>query len=321
MRKFFVALLILIFVQPVFAQSQYAAIISKMEKSILGIEYASQNDLQRLSRLEKNIYGQTFSGTLQERLNKLSKDVNADVMGQEIKPKRDTFADESDYVKEDIPKEDKSVNYPRVNALEDNVFHKEFKGIDVTQRLSNLEQKVFGKTYDDDLNNRVDRLQSATGVQQKVASDDSDTDFSNYYSDDNNDYDSDRSGGNDLSDDNQQSLKDNNKTFYTSPSENLSGDGHENGTFSHVKLASIEKNVLNQTYNNDNLYNRLARLETALFGTIFNQEDASTRIERISSAYKASKSSKKYDGNKLSQHLGTAMQIGAILLMVLAFVF
>ena len=64
--------------------------------------------------------------------------------------------------------------------------------------------------------------------------------------------------------------------------------------------------------------NRLSRLENAMFGTEFSNDDNETRAQRISSAYRAQKSANKYDNNKFSQNMATAMQIGTILLMVLA---
>ena len=55
-----------------------------------------------------------------------------------------------------------------------------------------------------------------------------------------------------------------------------------------------------------------------MFGTNFTSDDNETRINRISSAYKAQKSAAKYDTNKFSQNITTAVQIGTLLLMVLA---
>ena len=83
-------------------------------------------------------------------------------------------------------------------------------------------------------------------------------------------------------------------------------------------LTTVEKNVLKQTFKNDSTENRLTRLENAMFGTQFDSDDTETRINRISSAYNAQKSATKYDSNRFAQNMTTAMQIGTILLMVLA---
>ena len=55
-----------------------------------------------------------------------------------------------------------------------------------------------------------------------------------------------------------------------------------------------------------------------MFGTEFVEDDEQTRINRITSAYKAQKNSSKYDSNKFARNMTTAMQIGTILLMMLA---
>ena len=63
---------------------------------------------------------------------------------------------------------------------------------------------------------------------------------------------------------------------------------------------------------------RLSRIESTMFGTTFTTDTETDRLRRISSAYKATKSAGKYDSNKFSQNMATAMQIGTLLLMILA---
>lgn len=301
-----------------FSQSQFAPMISKMENAILGMTYDNQTDSLRLARLEERIYGNSSSAAVSTRVKRLSEDLSADVIGQEIKPKKDTFASEEDSIKEEIPKADSSVNYASVNRLEDKVFKKEFKNLDVKQRLSNLEKQVFKKDYTDDLNSRVSRLESAVLPQRIVQSDpdgddvistmDNSADPSSLYSFNN---------SNNMDD-----------GFSTGGAGSLNQYNNKNSvldkfsgkTSIDVKLASIEKSVLKQTYPNDGMYNRITRLEETLFNTNFDSDDVQTRMERISSAYKAQKTSKKYDGNRFSQHAATAVQVGALILMVLAFI-
>uniref|UniRef100_UPI0026110514 hypothetical protein n=1 Tax=Helicobacter rodentium TaxID=59617 RepID=UPI0026110514 len=69
-----------------------------------------------------------------------------------------------------------------------------------------------------------------------------------------------------------------------------------------------------------NLNDELAQLEYETFGTEFSNEDTASRIKRLNSVNKAKKSSSKYDSNKFSQRMSTAMEIGAMLLMILAMV-
>jgi hypothetical protein len=72
--------------------------------------------------------------------------------------------------------------------------------------------------------------------------------------------------------------------------------------------------------NRDNLENELAQLEYSTFGTEFSNDDTKTRIKRLNSVNKAKKSSNKYDSQKFNQRMSTVMEIGAMLLMILAMV-
>jgi hypothetical protein len=57
-----------------------------------------------------------------------------------------------------------------------------------------------------------------------------------------------------------------------------------------------------------------------MFGTEFSNESTQKRLKRLNSVNKAKKSSQKYDSQKFSQHMSTAMEIGAMILMVLAMI-
>ena len=96
---------------------------------------------------------------------------------------------------------------------------------------------------------------------------------------------------------------------------------HNKNSFFPVKKANIttvENSILKRSYQHDDTRNRLSRLENAMFGTQFSQDDDETRLNRISSAFRAQKSASKYDSNKFSQNMSTAIQIGSMLLMILA---
>ena len=70
----------------------------------------------------------------------------------------------------------------------------------------------------------------------------------------------------------------------------------------------------------DSLNQELAQLEYNTFGTEFSNEDTQTRIKRLNSVNKAQKSSSRYDNAKFQQRMSTAMEIGAMILMILAMV-
>ena len=81
----------------------------------------------------------------------------------------------------------------------------------------------------------------------------------------------------------------------------------------------LEKEVFGQKYSNEPVKMRLARLENSVFQKTFSgSEDA--RIQRLLATTTAKKTARYYDNNKLMQHLNTGIQIGGIILMVLAMI-
>jgi len=308
-----------------FAVSQFSASLTRMEKSLFGVDYSSQDDSARLKRLEGVVYGAPSSSPVSQRVDKLSKDLAADVMGQEIKPKKDTFDEEESGPREAIPKADSSVNYPAVDKLEKKVFNKDFKTTDINQRLANLEQNVFKKTYNDDLNSRVDRLKMAVAPDKVAQSADSDEDSdSNSYADpdDNagskNLYKPDDILGENSPGQDWLSPQKRNQFVPDYNSQNSVLDDYQGSSDVDIPLAALEKSVLRKSFPNDTVSNRLTRLEMKVFNSTFVDDDPQTRLDRVSSAYQAQKTSKRYDSNKFAQHSATAMQVGAILLMILA---
>lgn len=288
-----------------YAQSQYSSVLTKMENSLFGMDYNSQNDDARLKRIEEAVYGSASTNPEAKRIDKLKNDLAVDVLEQKIKPKHDTFEDPQDSPAEVIPKADSSVNYPIVNELEKKVFNKEFKANEINQRLSNLEQNVFKKTYDDDLNARVDRLRVAVMPEKTFVAEDSDN--SQYYFD----------SQDGASGDSVQSDED----FTGVPSYNQNNsvlDDYQGEANITVPLSALEKKMLKKSFPDDTVANRLTRLELKVFNANFPDDDAQTRLSRVASAYQAKKTSSKYDNNKFAQHAATAMQIGAIVLMILA---
>lgn len=288
------------------AQGQFSSVLTKMENSLFGVNYDSQNDEARLKRIEQVVYGVSSNKPIPQRVEKLKKDLVADVIGQEIKPKKDTFA-EDDYTEyEDIPKADSSVNYPVVNILESEIFKKEYKTMDINKRLANLEQKTFKRVYNDDLNSRVERLKAAVLPNGALARNSEDDYQPDYYS---HDFGSQTGSASGLG---------RGKKRYTSTRSVL--DEVASDSDISVPLSALEKSVLKQSFPDDPTSNRLSRLEAKVFNTSFVEDDQEVRLDRLSSAYRAKKSSKKYDNNQRSQRMSTALQIGTMLLMVLAFV-
>ena len=171
----------------------------------------------------------------------------------------------------------------------------------VKDRLAQLEKKVFTKDYAaDDLSTRVDRLREQVrpqGLEQQLANA-VDTYHTEGYYPPPIDYDGMTIGGTSSS--------------YDSDSYSFPMAGRK------VNLSTVENALYHQNFKNEPMSNRLARLEQSMFGESFEEQDEKTRIGRISSAFNAQKSASKYDSNRFAQNMSTAMQIGTMILMILA---
>lgn len=297
-------LLTLIFMNLLFAPCTFAAsnteILNKIENSLFGFEYNNEDETSRVNRIEENVYGTVSNGDINKRIAKLNKDLGAELYGQEIEPCEDTLAREEEE-KEILSSEDPNIDYPVINELEKSVFNKEFKNMKVKDRLAQLEKKVFTKDYAaDDLSTRVDRLREQVrpqGLEQQLANA-VDTYHTEGYYPPPIDYDGMTIGGTSSS--------------YDSDSYSFPMAGRK------VNLSTVENALYHQNFKNEPMSNRLARLEQSMFGESFEEQDEKTRIGRISSAFNAQKSASKYDSNRFAQNMSTAMQIGTMILMILA---
>lgn len=296
MKKFIFILTILLSINCAFANS----LLDNIENSLYGFTYTTSDDASRLSRIEQSVYGQEKSGSIQQRLNSLKEDMAADLIGQEIVPKEDTFAEDEDkIVQEKLPPAGANVDYPSINELEKHVFKKEFKDKDLNSRLASLEKQSLGQTFDNEpFATRVERLQAK--IKPKSFMDNNIAQSSNEYY-------------------NEEPIpldKNYKLDEYRAPDFDYESYNARKNT--PVNLASVEKSIFKRSFNNESTENRISRLESTMFGTTFADDTEQVRINRISSAYKAAKTASKYDSNKFSQNMATAMQIGTIILMILA---
>lgn len=318
MKKIILLIVItLIFNTGAFALTATQATLGKIEDSLYGFQYNGEKDLSRLDRIETTVYGSPSTKSQSERIAKLKKDLAADLIGQEITPVEDTFADPQDsYKTEEPPKAASNVSYPAVDEMEQKVFKKTFPKDDISVRLSNLEKKTFNKTYSDDLSTRVDRLKAEIRPDSLMSN--SIAQSSNTFFD----QDDTLPLGSDFHM-NKYSQPDRfNYDAFNARQNAMYQDDFDN--FSSPKpakkasLTTVEKKLLRQNFDGDTMQNRLARIEQYMFGTVFDSDDEKTRVERISSAYNAQKSAGKYDSNKFAQNMTTGVQIGMLILMVLA---
>jgi len=280
--------------------------LSKIENSLFGFEYVNDSDTARVSRIEKEIYGTENSGDINKRIAKINKDFGTEFIGQEIPPCEDTFALD-EFEGETISAQDPNIDYPVINELEQSVFNEQYKNLGVKDRLAKLENKVFSKSYQsDDLSTRVDRLRDKIRPQALEPSNLANNDdfYTSGYYPDMPDYDGLTIGGNGYN------------SFYNDTYSQPSYSNSRNGR--KVNISTVENSLYHNNYKNDTMTNRLARVEQSMFGQSFDDDDETTRMERISGAYKAQKSASKYDSNKFTQNMATAMQIGTMILMILA---
>ena len=288
-------------------------ILEKMENSIFGYAFPNESDSARLNRLEQSVYGKTSSAQTQSRINKLKKDLNADLIGQEITPKEDTFREDDDFiVYEKEPPEAAKMDYPAIDLLEKTTFNKEFKDKNIKDRLAALEVKTFGKTYpNDDLSTRTERLKAK--IQPKNFADNMIAkQENNFYNGDigklDQNYHLNSYGDSEFDYD----YYNNRTNSYHTPKQT-----RQNST-KPLNISSIEKTLYKSKFENEPMATRLSRIESSVFGTTFANDSESERLARISSAINAQKSARRYDSNRFSQNMATAFQIGTLILMVLA---
>ena len=282
MKKLLITVFIIFcFMATAQAAEKSADTLSKLEDSMLGATYQNEKTENRLSRLEEYVYGTKKNGNTSERLKRLAKDLNADVIGEDTtaceKPQTPVF---------EYP-EDSSVDYPIIDDVERNLKIKSQPAQSLHSRLVAIEKQIFNKVYDtDDFYTRVERIKGEVyknSVAQKYEDDDEIL----------------------LPEYNSDSILNRYRT-------------DRYGNFDNPRISKLERKILGNQYNDENENDRLARLENAMFDTEFYYDDTTERLERLEGAVKGQKSAAKYDNNKLQQRINTALQIGAMILMVLA---
>lgn len=88
----------------------------------------------------------------------------------------------------------------------------------------------------------------------------------------------------------------------------------------YLQLSGLENSIFRKTYDQDPLSVRLNRLERKIFQRDFASDDNAVRIQRIQAASSASKTAKYYDSNKFQKYASTGVQVGTLLLMILALI-
>ena len=287
-KLLFILLILLISCGECYPKENIESPVAAIEKTIFGYKYDNENETKRVERIEQYLYGVKKSGNIQNRINNIKNDIG--FVPQKINKNKTENLDSSgskntNRLNQDLMnlKEDASVDYPVVDAMEQEVFNTTYKSENIYKRLDRLETKIYNKTSTESLNKRVERLAVSLNPQKHITSSqnvNSGHNLDNYY----------RKSGMETIDD------------QTMP----------------FQLAVLEQELLRGNYTNDNISNRLSRLEQKLFKRTFTTDSDINRLQRIMVAYEAKKDSYKYENNRKMQNVATMSQIGGILLMILA---
>ncbi len=294
MIKILLTILIMI-ILPIMSEAALSTsdTLSAVENNLFGYDYKNDTDTSRLDRIEMQLYGNKKTGNIQTRIEDIKNDT-----GITVSEKKKAVADTNATSQPEIAgntqekqqnnryptlKEDASVEYPMVDKLEQTIFNTTYKKDNIYARLDRLEDKVFAKRSNADLNTRVNNLTAAIHPKMKRSSKEQTytaKELDSYYS---------QSG---LDPINSQSLP--------------------------FQLAALEQDILKSDYTNENNSKRLSRLEEKLFNRTFINDNDTTRLQRIMVAYDAKKQSYLYDNNRKMQNMAAMTQLGGFLLMILA---
>ena len=322
-------LLLSVFAVFVFSSNSFAADyvttkLNEIEKYFYG--YTNKgSDTARVTRVEKDLYGKTSSQSLKNRVDKIYKDMNLEGSTGAAAPVNQSF----EQIQKDIgPKAEAGIKYPIVDKLEQKVFQTSYENDDIYNRLSRLEKKVFPNDVKREstlsLNERVDALRDKLlGGSQLAAVDidpmreeiilengqkymgDNDTQY-NYYS-----YEG-----------SKNHIAQPSPSFdspYSSYPDSSAFDDETVGYAQNYDLDVLEKQLFGKRFAQEPPSKRLARLESNLFQRTFSDNDEA-RIQRLLAVTTAQKTSQEYDSNKWARRLNAGIQIGSILLMVLAMI-
>jgi len=282
--------------------------LALIENHIFGHENSKMKESERLSRIEKFVYGSAKNSSTSARLKQLNSDLGLEPDGQpKVAANQDSYNQPNsqqrvfDDPQEDYANEpaDPTAQYPIVDNIENSLLKQTYKNENIYKRLDRLEQKAYGKISKASLSERVEKL---SGLVEPPAA--KNTTYDDYMAN-NDDYN------------------------YFSPGTNgnpraSSGPVHIPGTQTSAaksaELLRLEQTIFGKMYTEDSTSRRLSRLEKKVLNKDFSAEPDELRIERLSTVANAQQSAQVYKENKLMQHLSTGIQIGGMILMILAMI-
>lgn len=252
----------------------------------------------QLSKIEQSIWGFEYSkDDTAKRLSRIENNIFGTIYKtstqQRIKKINETlgmesFEDSQKQAYEINSTEVAGINYPQIDQLEYQMFSTTYEKENIYKRLDRLEKKLFGSTQEGNLASRTDRLKAYVKKDAIVQN-------PNYYIE----------RPYQQTQDIEQYMGSQNK--------------YENSDI-YIQLAGLESTLFMKTYSQDPVGLRLNRLERKIFQRDFSSDDEYLRIQRLQAAANAQQTAKLYEANKIQKLTSTGMQLGSILLMILALI-
>ena len=253
-----------------------------------------------LSKIEKTIWG--FEYSKDDSLKRLSR-IEKNVFGatyeklttqERIKKLNEAMGFESyeDSLKQAYELEQSEVsgiNYPQIDVLEYQMFFQTYEKENIYKRIERIEKKIFGSTQDGNLASRTDKLKAY--IKQDSVAQNPSYHIQQPYS---------------QTQDIEKYMGSQNKYY------------DDSDIF--IQLAGLETTLFSKTYSQDPVGLRLNRLERKIFQRDFSSDDDTLRIQRLQAAANAQQTAKLYEANKIQKLTSTGMQLGSILLMILALI-
>ena len=263
------------------------------------LAYANTYDTAAmLSKIENSIWGFVYEkDDASKRLSRIEKNVFGKASQGLSTEKRieklsmalglETKEEEIKLAQSPILKEEDDVNYPQIDSLEYQMFEKTFKDETIYKRLERLEKKIFGSAQEGNLALRTDRLKAYVQKNDIAQT-------SKYYT----------------------------KKPYTTTSdvEQYMDSQSKFDSDIHLQIAGLENALFSKTYSQDPMGLRLNRLERKIFQRDFSSDDEFARLQRLQAASNAQRTAKLYEANKIQKYASTGIQLGSLILMILALI-
>lgn len=301
-----------------FCVDTVSARLNEIEKSYYGYTFSGSN-VSRLNRIEKDLYGTNSSKSPKERAEMIYKDLSLGANTGAAAPVGQNSPPQSTQPVDIGPKAEAGIKYPVVDKLEQKVFKKSYENEDIYVRLSRLEKQVFKKESTLSLNERVDALRDKLLGGSQLAAVDIDPSSEEIILENGQKYRDDSIFDKSDSNYNYYSYENSKNRIPEIQSRTDDNRGNDEVYAQNYDLDILEKQLFGKRYASELPSKRLARLENQLFQRTFNDDDEA-RIQRLLAVTTAQKTSQEYDSNKWARRLNTGIQIGSILLMVLAMI-